>query len=323
VTRVGVLPAGTLLGRELAARIAEALPHADLHLLTRDPDAAGTLAEAGEAAALLELADAESLGRLDVLVASEAQDDEVDGLLAALRPTARLLLVSPSRPLQRPEPLVAGVKEASASDGRVIHSPHAVTVAVSLLLEPLLDLAPTRVVVTAIEPVSGCDPGGIDELVAQTRALLTFQPVPEERLGAQLAFNLVPETGTSSAVVGEQLRDVLGGAFPIEVTLLRAGVFHGVAIAVTCTFETPPDPSAVRNRLERAPFVSLSPAGEKLPGSKDAAIHEEALVAELPAGSEARTVRFWIAVDHLVRGGAANAAALLVAALESAEATAH
>ena len=316
MTRIGILPGGSLLGREVAGRIAQTFPDADVQLLTRDPDQVGTLVDAGVAAALLEGVDDESLRRLDVLVSADTTDEELESLLAVLEARATLVLINASLPLRQPAPLVAGVNDSQAAGTRVVHSPHAVTIAVVLVLKPLLDLEPRFVSVTAIEPVSEHDRAGIDELAEQTRALLTFQPhVPQERLGAQLAFNLVPRTDAHAVAVSSQLRAVLGRSLPVEVTLLRAGVFHGLAMTVTCFFERPVSPTTVRDRLETAPHLEVAAAGAPAPGSRDAAIHEEVLVVMLDPAGETDTMHFFVTVDHLVRGGAANAVDLLATVL--------
>jgi aspartate-semialdehyde dehydrogenase len=275
----------------------------------------GTLAEAGDTAVLLELADVESLARVDVLVLAEARGEDFGALLADLPGDARLVLVSPSRFLTSASPFVAGVNESRVAGTRLLHSPHAVTVALALLLEPLLDLGPMRLGVTAIHPVTEHDKAGIDELVEQTRALLTFQaPLPREVLGAQLAYNLLPKADEGSCeAAGAELAAVLDAHLPVDLTLLRAGVFHGVAISVTCRFAGAVELEQVRGRLAAAPSLNLS-SGDA-PGVIEAATQEEVLVAVLGHGASADTVRFWIAIDHLVRGGAANAVAVLLAAL--------
>jgi aspartate-semialdehyde dehydrogenase len=313
--RIGILDGDSLLGRELAGRFATDLPLADVRLFTRDPDRVGTLAEAGPAAALLELADTESLGRIDALVVPGLEGEDLDALVAALGPAATFLLVSPSRPVAALPPLVAGLNDSLAAGRRILHSPHAVTIAVALLLQPLLDLKPKRVIVTAIQPVSGLGQSGIDELLEQTRCLLTFKsPLPQERLGARLAFNLLPGSDTDSEALSAQLRALFGDELPISVTLLRAGVFHGVAIAVACSFPRSTSSELIRQRLEAATLLRVSPAGSEPPGSADAAMHEEVLVTMLERDDESDTLRLWCVVDHLVRGGSANAVALLAAA---------
>ncbi|HUP22064.1 MAG TPA: Asd/ArgC dimerization domain-containing protein [Thermoanaerobaculia bacterium] len=315
MTRIGILDGDSLLGRELAGRFAMELPLADVHLFTRDPERAGTLVEAGPTAALLELADAESLGRIDALVVAGLEREDLDVLVSSLAPEATLLLVSPSRPVATLPPLVAGIGDSLAAGSRILHSPHAVTIAVALLLEPLLDLKPQRVTVTAIQPVSGLGQSGIDELVEQTRCLLTFKsPLPQERLGARLAFNLLPESDTDSEALSAQLRALFGDELPISVTLLRAGVFHGVGLAVACSFPRSTASTLIRQKLEAATLLKVLPAGSEPPGSADAAMHEEMLVTMLGHDDESGTTRLWCVLDHLVRGGSANAAVLLAAA---------
>jgi aspartate-semialdehyde dehydrogenase len=321
--RIGILHGDNLLGRELATRMAAALPDCDLHLFTPDADRVGTLVEAGAAAGFLELADADGLRRMDALVVASSAED-VGALPELAAPAAPIVVVSPSRALGGLPPLIAGVNDQAAAGGRLLHSPHAVTIAVALALQPLWDLAPRRVVITAILPVSQQDQPGIEELVEQTRALLTFKtPVPEEVLGAQLAFNLVPSVDAESVAVAEQLRSTFGGSLPFEVTLLRAGVFHGVALVVSCVFAAPVSTAAVRERLSAAPFVSASAAGGAAPGSMQAASHDDVLVTVLGEGAASDSVRLWIVIDHLVRGGAANAAELLATVLADRDAPAH
>jgi aspartate-semialdehyde dehydrogenase len=314
--RIGILHAGSLLGHELAQRIAAALPAADLHLLTRNEAEAGTLTEAGSAAALLELADDESLARLDALVVAELHDEDPTVVLAALGARAHLLVVSPGRALASPPPLVAGVNDDALPDSRLLHSPHAVTVSLALLLAPLRALGPVRATITAILPASMSDRGGLDELMEQTKALLTFQsPLPQEHLGAQLAFNLLPGPDEDAAAIGPQLRTILGKGLETDVTLLRAGVFHGITMTATCTFAATATGQAVRERLAAAPMLAVSAPGDPASGALDAALHDEVQVTLLGSDQESHVHRFWIVADHLIRGGAANAVALLEAAL--------
>ncbi len=78
-------------------------------------------------------------------------------------------------------------------------------------------------------PVSIYDTEALDEVFAQTRALLEFKrPTAGKRFSEQLTFNVLPGP-PDEAVIVEQLATLLGGEPRLAVHNLQAGVFHGLS----------------------------------------------------------------------------------------------
>ena len=82
----------------------------------------------------------------------------------------------------------------------------------------------------------------MDELHAQTVALLSFQPLPKEVFDTQVTFNLSTGFGESArydladtaALIGRQLKRLLGSdaAERCAFQLVQAPLFHGMAASI-------------------------------------------------------------------------------------------
>ncbi len=94
---------------------------------------------------------------------------------------------------------------------------------------------------TVFEPASELGRRGMDELHEQTINLLSFQPMPSEVFGSQVAFNIVGRYGEESPRplesteqrIGAHLRQLLKGHAPLpSLVLLQAPVFHAHTFSV-------------------------------------------------------------------------------------------
>jgi len=97
-----------------------------------------------------------------------------------------------------------------------------------------------RVDLVVCQSVSGTA-GGVEELARQSAALLSGRPISPGVFPAQVAFNLIPQSGPtgpdgstqSEQRIVHQVRRLLGDALELSVTVLIAPVFYGDAQIVS------------------------------------------------------------------------------------------
>jgi len=313
--RIAVLEPTTLLGREVKETL-EQHPElaAHLRLLTTREEEFGTLTEIAGAAALVTHATRDSMADLDLLL--------VCGELSASRPLldtlpadAIVVLLSPDATLADGVPVVAGVNPQAQERGVVLLSPHPAAVLLAHLLHPLAGLGPRQAVATVIQPTSMYGDAGIDELLEQTRRILTMAGPPSGGpFGGQLAFNVLPGTMAGESVAG-QAAATLGFQGPLAVEVLQGAVFHGMLVSLWVEVEGATDPGKLEDALLSSPWIERSDDPESL-GPVAAAAKPRILLGSVRADA-ARPGGFWIraVMDNLTRGGALNAIEVATALL--------
>ena len=195
--------------------------------MTQRDQEAGILTEVAGAAALVQPFAPDDLESLDLLFFCEPRESEL-GVLDRLPASLDVIVVSPTVAIPNGHPVVAGDGEEVAR-GEVLVSPHAAVVGLAHLLRPLAALGLEEAVATLLLPISIYDQEALEEVFAQTRALLEFKrPAAGKRFSQQLTFNILPGP-PDEAVIVEQLGALLPGSPRIAVHSLQAGVFHGLS----------------------------------------------------------------------------------------------
>lgn len=191
---------------------------------------------------------------------------------------------------------------------RVITAPHAATVMISALLLRLAARFKIRSAVAQIfSPASEMGPRAIDELQKQTVNLLSFQKVPREAFGAQIAFNLLPRLGPGyekADALESRIRDQIAAYFGERVPtpalrIFQVPVFYSAALSLYVETQQRVPPSDLVVALDGVPIV-IRRTSEKPPSQADAAGCNDILVdaiqpdAAVPAG-----VWFWAVADNM------------------------
>lgn len=305
MSRVGILESSGLLGKELRERL-ESRPElaTGVRLLTQREEEVGILTEVAGAAAVVEAFALEDLEQLDLLFFCEPREAEL-GVLDRLPPSLDVIVVSPSVAIPGGHPVVAD-DETEVERGLLV-SPHAAVVGLAHLLRPLAALGLEEAVATLLLPVSIYDQEALEEVFAQTRALLEFKrPTAGRRFSQQLTFNVLPGP-PDEAVIVEQLGALLPGSPRVAVHSLQAGVFHGLSLSVFCQLGADVGADDVTTALSGHEQLELAESPETV-GPVAAATGETILVGEVRSAS-GRPGAFWLwaALDNLTRGGALNA----------------
>jgi aspartate-semialdehyde dehydrogenase len=203
----------------------------------------------------------------------------------------------------------AAAQDSSAGKGiRVIAAPHAATLVISVLLSRLAARFRVRSAVAQIfSPASELGPRAIDELQKQTVNLLSFQKVPREAFGAQIAFNLLPRLGAGyekadalESRVRNELTAYLGKRVPVPaVRLVQVPVFYSTAVSIYAETEERVPPPELVVALDGAP-VAIRRTSEKAPSQADAAGSNEILVDAIqPDATRPAGIWLWAVADNM------------------------
>lgn len=221
-------------------------------------------------------------------------------------------------PLVVPEVNADALKDFRARN--IIAMPSCATIALSVTLKRIQQSAGLeRVDMVTLQAVSGAGKDGVEELAAQTTALLNMNTIKTRIFPQQIAFNLIPLVGErmpdgrtrEEAKIVDETRRVLGeDDLPIHVTAVRVPVFFAHSAAVHLQTRAPLPLAAAREVLAHAPGVRLLDEGgaadEPTPVT-DAAGEDAVFVGRLRQDvSRERGLSLWWVTDNLRKGAALN-----------------
>lgn len=205
-SRVAIVGAATLKGRELADVLTEQkFPALEVKLLD-DEESLGQLEAVGDEINFVQAVSREQFTGLDV--AFFASDAEFTARSWHYAREAGALVVDLSYALedepgaQVRSPWVdeeLGTKPGFAADEAIHIVAHPAAITLALLLARLAGPGVEFAVANVFEPASEQGRKGMDELHQQTVNLLSFQPMPKSVFDSQVAFNMLPRFGKESA----------------------------------------------------------------------------------------------------------------------------
>ncbi len=216
--------------------------------------------------------------------------------------------------------------DAVSSHKGIIANPNCSTIQLVVALQPLhLAAGLKRVVVATYQSVSGAGKEAVDELAAQSLAVLSKKELVKEYIpykGAgrhhQIAFNMVPHidifeeddyTKEEMKLIRET-RKIMGlPDLPLTATTVRVPVFNGHSEAVNVELNNPLSPQEARKVLARAPGIVIwdNPSDLLYPMPVDTEGRDEVFVGRIRYD---RTVphglNLWIVADNIRKGAATN-----------------
>jgi aspartate-semialdehyde dehydrogenase len=220
--------------------------------------------------------------------------------------------------------VVAGVNsEAAASHRGIVANPNCTTMVMMMALAPIhRAVGLERLVVSSYQAVSGTGQKAIEELRAQSKAVLDGGEVPQAAVYPhQIAFNVLPQVEvfvdgdaytTEERKVMAETRKILGFGeeVGISATCARVPVVTGHSESVNVQTREDLSPEDCRTLLGEAEGVIVvdDPAAGRYPMAIDAAGRDEVLVGRIRRDpSRERCLNLWIAGDNLRKGAATNA----------------
>ncbi|MBI3607542.1 MAG: aspartate-semialdehyde dehydrogenase [Nitrospirae bacterium] len=203
---------------------------------------------------------------------------------------------------------------------RIIAIPNCTTTPLVMVLKPIHDAARVkRVVVTTFQSVSGTGAAAMDELIEQTKALLSFKEVKAEVYPHQIAFNCLPHVGSfgeggecseETKIVNETRKILEEPQMRVTATTVRVPVLRCHSEAVNIETERPLTPNEARALLSAMPGVIVfdDPVRKLYPMPLDAAGKDEVFVGRIREDrSITNGLNLWIVSDNLRKGAALNA----------------
>jgi aspartate-semialdehyde dehydrogenase len=203
----------------------------------------------------------------------------------------------------------------------LIALPGSASVALATALAPLHRLAGLeRAEVATYQAVSGSGRGAMDELAAETVAMLSGKKARGRAFGRQIAFNVIPQVDTLEADgvsreerrLWEECRRVLDlPGLQINATAVRVPVFFGHSLAVHATFERPVSASEAAAVLQRGTGLSVIETDSTMEFPTPATLAmapDKVYVGRLRRDpTRDRTLNFWVVADNVRKCAAHNA----------------
>jgi aspartate-semialdehyde dehydrogenase len=203
----------------------------------------------------------------------------------------------------------------------IIANPNCSTIQMVVALKPIYDaVGITRINVSTYQSVSGAGKEAIDELAAQSTALMSGTEPPKPKVIAKrIAFNVVPQIDKfmDNGYTKEEMKmfwetqKILGDkSIVVNATAVRVPVFFGHSEAVSIETRQKITAEAARALLRRAPGIEV--LDERKPGGYPTAAIEAANRDTVYVGrirediSHERGLNLWIVSDNIRKGAATN-----------------
>ncbi len=226
--------------------------------------------------------------------------------------------------MQEDVPLVVAEvnPDALASHRGIIANPNCSTMQMVVALKPIHAAAGIeRLVISTYQAVSGTGRRAVEELIAQSHALLhEQQPPAPDAYAHQIAFNALPHAGSfadgddhtdEERKLINETRKILGDPdIAVSATCVRVPVINAHSEAVNVQTRRPLPAGEARKLLEAAPGVTVrdDPASARYPLAIDADGSDEVFVGRIRQdASHPRAIDMWIVADNLRKGAATNA----------------
>ena len=213
----------------------------------------------------------------------------------------------------------------------LIANPNCSTIQMVVVLQPLHKVARIkRVVVTTFQSVSGTGKEAMDELLEESRDLLSFKEVSPSIYPHQIAFNCLPHiddflpTGYTKEEMKmlDETRKIMGDdSIQVTATTVRVPVYVGHSESVNIETQMKLSANEARALLAEAPGVMVydDPAHKIYPTPIDVAGKDDVYVGRIREDeSIPNGLNLWIVADNLRKGAALNAVQIAEALIAAA-----
>ncbi len=296
-------------------------PVATLVPLASARSAGGTVSFQGGEVTIRELG-AGSFEGVDIALFSAGS--EVSKEFAPLAAKAGAVVIDNSSAWRMAADVPLVVPEVNAQDigwhRGIIANPNCSTIQMVVALQPLhAQFKVRRIVVTTFQSVSGTGKEAMDELMEESRALLSFQEAKPNVYPHRIAFNCLPHiddflptgyTKEEMKMVNETRKIMGDDSLAITATTVRVPVYIGHSESVNIETERKVTANEARAVLSVAPGVIVydDPARALYPMPLDVVGTDDVYVGRIREDdSVGNGLNLWIVADNLRKGAALNA----------------
>jgi aspartate-semialdehyde dehydrogenase len=323
--RVAVVGATGLVGEAMIAVLEERkFPVAELYALASNRSLGKSVRFAGKQLPVEELASFD-FSRADIGLFSAGS--EISAEYAPKAAAAGCTVIDNTSQFRYQDDIPLVIPEVNAhaisrySARGIIANPNCSTIQMLVALKPIYDaVGIERINVATYQSVSGAGREALEELAAQSAALLSGRPIDAPRVIArQIAFNCVPQidrfedngyTKEEMKMFWETQKIMEDPSIRVNATAVRVPVFYGHSEAVHIETRRKISAAQARALLEKAPGVAV--LDEREPGVyptavTEAANHDTVYVGRIREDmSHERGLDLWIVADNIRKGAATN-----------------
>ncbi len=321
---VAIIGATGAVGKESLEILEERkFPIESLRLFASKRSAGESLSCQGKSYRVEELAERSSFNGVDLafVSATDAISRDYGAKLGAagvvVIDDSAVFRMDPDVPLVVPE---VNAQALRAMKKGIVAIPNCTTTPLVMALKPLHDaVGVKRVVVTTFQSVSGTGAAAMDELVDQTKALMTFQDVKVQVYPYQIAFNLLPHIGSfgeggdcsEEVKIVRETRKILDAPkLRVTATTVRVPVLRCHSEAINVELERPLKPNDARAALAAMPGVIVydDPTKKLYPMPFEVSGKDDVYVGRIREDdSVTNGLNLWVVSDNLRKGAALNA----------------
>lgn len=319
---IAILGATGVVGREILNIIEEIdLPYNNIKFLSSAKSAGKEIEFKGKLHKVEE-ATPESFEGVNIVMASAGGGTSLKLAPEAVRMGCVFIDNSSAFRMEKDVPLViAGVNDEDLRHHKgIIANPNCSTSQLMLVLKPLHDVAKMkRLIVSTYQAVSGAGIAAINELTANTEAVMNGKEFENKVFKKPIAFNVIPQIDVfcengytkEEMKVSEETKKILHleSDFPISCTAARVPVYNGHSEAVTIEFEEEMTPDRARYILKEAYGVEVIDDIEnyQYPTTRDASGKNPVYVGRIRKDlAFKRGITLWCVADNLRIGAALN-----------------
>jgi aspartate-semialdehyde dehydrogenase len=324
--RVAVVGATGAVGSTILEVLAERrFPASEVVPYTSDRSAGTEISFNGNVLECRRLAE-DSIGGLDLVLASAGGAISAEWAPKLVEAGAVVVDNTSYWRMHDDVPLVVAEVNPEALDSHngIVANPNCSAMQMVVALAPIhRAVGIERIVVSTYQPVSGTGRRAMEELEAQTHALLHDAEMPDPQIYPhRIAFNVLPQVETfrdgddyttEERKMMAETRKILGvgeDELRVSATCVRVPVLYGESESVNVQTREPLSPEACRELLSSAPGVAVvdNPAQGVYPLATAAAGQDQVLVGRIRRDPSAeRCLNMWIVGDNLRKGAATNA----------------
>lgn len=223
--------------------------------------------------------------------------------------------MDPEVPLIVPEVNPEDVKKHQG----IIANPNCSTIIMVVALKPIHDAAKIkRVVVSTYQAVSGAGKEGIEELTAQTKAILNGEEYAPQKFMHQIAYNLIPHidvwqemdyTKEELKMVYETQKILHAPDMKITATTVRVPVYRSHSESINIETESKLTAQEVKEIMAKAPGIVVQddPANNIYPMPIATSYKDEVFVGRIREDNSHDTaLNLWVVGDQIRKGAATN-----------------